>query len=75
MYNTLKISIAGIGMLLLLTSCDDCLKSYSNTNTARPTVPDINGRNIGDDGTTDKLIDPFFKGPERTNRELLSAKH
>ena len=44
-----------------LTSCSDSFKCSSKENTARPTVPDNKGRNIGSDGSSDKLIDPFYK--------------
>ncbi len=67
MKNILKSMSAGLLMLCLFTACEDGFKSYANDNTARPTLPDGNDRNIGADGTSDKLIDPFYKGPKKWN--------
>lgn len=59
----------GLFLIFLFTACENGLKSYANDNTARPTLPDNNDRNIGDDGTSDKLIDPFYKGEEKWKKE------
>lgn len=72
MYIPLKIVVAGFLVLLLYTGCKDGFKSYGNDNTARPTVPDMNDRNIGDDGTSDKLIDPFYKKAKKWNKNKHS---
>lgn len=40
--------------LILTAGC----KCSSVDNTVRPTFPDNKDRNIGDDSTSDKLIDP-----------------
>lgn len=66
---TLKIAGAGLLLVSIFTACEDGFKSYANDNTPRPTQPDWNDRNIGDDGTSDKLIDPFYKGTKKWNRE------
>jgi hypothetical protein len=67
---TLKIFIAALLLVVLHTGCDNNIKSYANDNTPRPTFPDVNDRNIGNDGTSDKLIDPFYKKKKWVNNEL-----
>lgn len=69
MYTSLKKFAAGIVLISSFTACEDGFKSYANDNTARPTVPDNCDRNIGDDGTSDKLIDPFYKGAEKGKKQ------
>ena len=69
MNKIVKIVGAGLFVATVFTACEDGLKSYANDNTARPTLPDADGRNIGEDGTSDKLIDPFYKGPKKWGSE------
>ncbi|MES2593430.1 MAG: hypothetical protein V4608_16225 [Bacteroidota bacterium] len=63
-----------IGLVLSVFLISGC-KSNGNDNTARPTIPDNKDRNIGDDGTSDKLIDPFYDGEKKGNKEQSSAHH
>jgi hypothetical protein len=54
-FKIINTSIQTISRLLIymlfmftITSCDEYIKCNANDNTARPTIPDKYGRNIGD---------------------------
>jgi len=42
-------ALLAIATVTSTTSCEDGFKSYARDNTARPTIPDERGRNLGDD--------------------------